>query len=492
MDAAESGARRPGYFHGGLLLAGHKLPPLPEGIPEAALPERLVLPVSQHLGEPVSPRVSVGDRVLRGEPLTGSGSLVSVGLHAPTSGRVVAIEARPVPEIPTVSRECIVLEPDGDDERGPELPTLEDYLEHPPQELVERIRAAGIAGLGGAVFPTHVKLTVPPSFRCDVLVLNGAECEPYISCDMALMADRAAEIIEGARIMMHVLAVTRCVIGIERDKDAALDAMERALSADGDDRFELVPVEPVYPAGGERQLIKVLLDREVPSGGLPIDVGCVCQNVGTAYAVYRALLRGEPLTRRVVTVTGPGIRQPRNLMARLGTPVGELVRQCDGYAEGAARLLLGGPMMGVAAASDEVPVTKGTNCILVLTGKDLRRADDQLPCIRCGDCARACPAQLLPQQLHWYGRANNLDQLLGHGIFDCIECGCCDLVCPSHIHLTQGFREAKFEIWSREREREEAARARERFRNREARLAREREEQEARRRGRNRRKPDAD
>ncbi|MDX1570584.1 MAG: electron transport complex subunit RsxC [Xanthomonadales bacterium] len=479
---------RPGRFHGGLVLDGHKIAPHPDGLLVAPIPDQLVIPVTQHLGEAASPCVSVGDQVKRGQPITQGGSLVSAPVHASTSGEVVAIEDRPVPGVPTVSPLSIVIEPDGRDEPFPGMEGVADYREEPPHDLLDRVRRAGIVGLGGAAFPSHVKLNVPPSFSCDVLVLNGAECEPYISCDMGLMCDRAEEVITGAQIMMFMLGVTRCLIAIERDKTDALSAMKKVLEEEGDDRLELIAIDPVYPTGGEKQLIKVLLDREVPSGGLPIDVGCVCHNVGTAYAVKQAIVDGLPLVQRVVTVNGPGVRQPRNLLVRLGTPVRVLIEQCGGYADDVGRLLMGGSMMGIALSSDEVPVVKGCNCILALPSQELRTLDDELPCIRCSNCALVCPASLLPQQLHWYAKADKLDRVQDYSIFDCIECGCCDLVCPSHIPLAQTFRDAKADIWRREWERQKSERARERFEQRERRLAQEREELAARHRRREERR----
>jgi len=408
--------------------------------------------------------------VLRGQPLTHTAALVAAELHAPTSGRVVAIEERQAPRLDGAFSVCLIIDSDGEDQPYLGFERIEHYAGLPPRVILERVRAAGIVGLGGAVFPTHIKLNLPPDFDCEVLILNGAECEPYISCDMSMICERAADIVKGAQVMMYTLGVTRCMIAIESDKEEAGTALELAIEDEGDDRIELTPVDPIYPAGCEKQLIKVLLNREVPANGLPPDVGCVCHNIGTAYAVKQAVIDALPLISRVVTVTGPGIKHPQNLEVRLGTPISDLIQQCGGYTEDATRLLMGGPMMGIALASDEMPVVKACNCILVLTDTEVGAKGDEMPCIRCGECSTACPSRLLPQQLHWYGRNSDEEQLIEHSLFDCIECGCCDLVCPSNIPLTQSFRDAKAMIWARERARDKSTRAHRRFLDRTHRL----------------------
>lgn len=471
MDQLEHSRYRPGHFNGGLLLDDHKIEPANLSIQAAAIPQRFVLPLNQHLGDPAHPCVAIGDKVLRGQPLTRTTALVSAELHAPSSGRVVAIEACPTPRLDGLSAPCLIIESDGKDQPYSGFAPMASYAQLPPRVILERVREAGIVGLGGAVFPAHIKLNLPPGFDCEVLILNGCECEPYISCDMSLICERAGEIIQGAQVMMYTLGVTRCMIAIENDKTDAVEIMTAAIKAEGDDRIELTPVDPIYPTGCEKQLIKVLLDREVPSHGLPPDIGCLCQNIGTAFAVKQAVFDARPLISRVVTVTGPGVKEPRNLEVRLGTPIGELIEQCGGYTEDAGRLLMGGPMMGMALASDQLPVVKASNCILALTRDELRATDDEMPCIRCGQCADSCPANLLPQQLHWYSRNDDLPQLIEHSLLDCIECGCCDLVCPSHIPLTQSFRDAKALIWNHERARDAASHTRRRFLDREARLA---------------------
>jgi len=302
------------------------------------------------------------------------------------------------------------------------------------------------------------------------LILNGAECEPYISCDAALVRARPQRIVLGAQIMLHALQVNECLIAVETDKTETITALEAALKEADDERIELVRVPARYPEGGERQLIQVLTGREVPHDGLPIDIGFVCQNLGTAAAVADAL-EGHALTERIVTVTGPGLREAHNVEARFGTPVSDLIALCGGYAENVQRLVMGGPMMGFALATDAVPVVKATNCLLALTTTAVRAEGDELPCIRCGECARACPARLLPQELFRHTRSGAFEQVHALHVFDCIECGCCDFVCPSHIPLTQTFRYAKGELWADERERHRRQVARLRHELREARTA---------------------
>jgi electron transport complex protein RnfC len=326
-----------------------------------------------------------------------------------------------------------------------------------------------------------VKLNPSPGQDVELLVINAAECEPYISCDEALMCTRPVEIIEGVRIMRHALHARQVVIGIEDNMPGAMRCLQTALAATGEADIRIIAVPSVYPAGGERQLIYALTGEEVPSQGLPIDLGIVCHNVGTADAVARALLHGEPLISRVVTITGAGVREPANLEVRIGTPIAELIAQCGGYTDQVARLLMGGPMMGVALPSDSIPVIKTTNCILAASPAETPQPPAARPCIRCAECTDACPAGLLPQQLYWYAHARDFDRVQDYSLFDCIECGCCAQVCPSHIPLVQYYRFAKTEIWDLERERQKSDIARQRHEFRIERLEREKRELEQRR-----------
>ncbi|MGB5210657.1 MAG: electron transport complex subunit RsxC [Gammaproteobacteria bacterium] len=456
------------HFHGGLKLPGHKS--LSNSVPLdiAPLPSRLVHPLGQHIGSPSEPIVEVGETVMRGQPLSRATGYVCSPVHAASSGTVVSIAPHPVPHPSGLEAECVIIQTDGQDQPYDGYPPLSNYQTLNAPALRARVRECGIVGLGGAAFPTSVKLNAGVGMR--LLILNGAECEPYISCDDSLMRYRAVEIIAGAQVMMHALEISQCCVAIEEDKPEAFDSLEAALNRSGDPRIQVTRVPAIYPEGGERQLIEVLTGKQVPAAGIPADIGMLCHNVGTAAAVARAVLYGEPLISRVITITGHGVAQARNLEARLGTPIADLIEYCGGYTDKARHLIMGGAMMGFSLASDSVPVIKASNCLLVGSTEDVEPRAASMPCIRCGECAQACPAQLLPQQLYWHARAEEFDKLEPFHLFDCIECGCCDVVCPSQIPLTQYFRFAKTEIWGRERERRQSDIARERFENRKSRL----------------------
>ena len=460
-------------FHGGLKLDSRTARAAAEPIGSVPLPPQLVLPLSQHVGQPAEPIVSPGERVLRGQPIARPSGYVGAKVHASSSGTVAEIASHPVPHPSGLSAPCIVIETDGRDEAWDGYEPLPDYAALTGPELRARVRAAGVVGLGGAAFPTAVKLGAGSGLK--LLILNGAECEPYICCDELLLRERAGEVLAGAQVLLHALSISRCIIAIEDDKPLALAALEGAIRDAGDPRIEAVTVPAIYPEGGERQLIKVLTGEEVPARGVPPDIGYLCQNVGTAAAVARAVLRGEPLISRIVTVTGEGVARPRNLEVRLGTPIAALVEACGGYTGQAAHLLMGGAMMGFPLADDSLPVIKGTNCIVAASRAEIRPRAPAMPCIRCGECAEVCPAQLLPQQLYWHARSDDLEPLDEHHLFDCIECGCCDLACPSQIPLTQYFRYAKTELWARQRDRVRSDLARERFESRRERIEAEQE-----------------
>ncbi len=462
-------------FHGGLHLPDHKALSNGQPITAARLPQRVILPLQQHIGAPAKPLVQPGERVLKGQMIAQPDGFVSVPLHAPTSGKVVAIEDQPVPHPSGMAAPCIVIEPDGQ-EQWVERKPISDYTARDPSELRNIIRDAGIVGLGGAGFPSFIKLNPGARTAIDTLILNGAECEPYISCDDRLMRERPEEIIAGARIMRHALHAKRVLIGIEDNKPEAYAAIAALLKKLGGSEIEAVLIPTHYPTGGEKQLIKVLTGKEVPTGGLPLDVGVVCHNVATAAAIHRAVECGEPLISRIVTVTGHGIAQPRNLEVLFGTPVRELLAQCGGTTAQLQKLVLGGPLMGIPLQSDQLPIIKTGNCILAVTAEDLGQHGPERNCIRCGECARVCPANLLPQQLYWYARAKDFDKAQDYNLFDCIECGCCAYVCPSNLPLVHYYRFAKTTIWAQERDRKAADQARERHDFREFRQEREKAE----------------
>ena len=460
-------------FPGGLHLDAHKLD---APIRDARLPTQLIVPVSQHIGQPAKVMVEIGQRVLGGQMLAAAEGYVSTPVHAATSGRVVAIEDRPVPHPSGLAATCVVIETDSLDEQVPADPA--DGFALDATDLRNRVRQAGVVGLGGAAFPSFIKLN-PGSNVVETLVLNGAECEPYISCDQALMAAQPDAILQGARLLLHALGARHCLFGVEDNKPEAIAALQAAADALGDERIRILTVPTRYPQGGEKQLIQTLTGREVPSHGLPLDIGIVCHNPGTALAVWNAVMQGRALTQRVVTITGPGVAEPCNLRVHIGTPVSELLEQAGGLIDPDARLIMGGPMMGFALASAQVPIIKATNCILALRPEDLRPDTPAMPCIRCGACADVCPAGLLPQQLYWHAKAQEFDKTQDYKLFDCIECGCCAQVCPSHIPLVQYYRHAKTEIWADERARRKADVARQRHETRLARLEREEAEKKA-------------
>jgi electron transport complex protein RnfC len=443
---------------------------------EVPLPAHLVLPLEQHAGEPAKPVVDVGERVLRGQVIALPVGDMGIPVHASSSGIIAAIEDRPVSRRYGDAAPCIVIECDGGDEAVPGL-RHDDYRDMDPADLLLEILEGGIAGLGGAVFPTAQKLMQARSANVELLILNGVECEPYISCDDMLMRTRAAAVVSGAQILLQALQVETCLIAVESDKPVALERLGAALAAAGDERIVLRQVPTIYPSGGEDQLVQLVAMREVPANGLPIDVGCVVQNVGTAAAVHDWIAGGEPLLSRITTVTGDGVATPVNVHARLGTPLAEVVAAAGGYRGEPRHLLIGGPMTGKSVTTDAVPLVKATNCVLVTSATP--SLGGERPCIRCGDCAAVCPVRLQPQQLLWYANASDEARLRDFGLTDCIECGCCDLVCPSHIPLTAGFRRAKNRIRELADEKARAERARRRFEARNERLIREQLERES-------------
>ncbi len=415
------------------------------------------------------PIVAVGDRVRVGTLVARGEGDFALDVHATVAGVVRSLEVRPVPGAASTSP-CLVIENDGTDEREAASAPV-DWQAALPAELLSRIRSAAVAGLGGAAFATHAKLAAARDANVSHLVLNGAECEPWICCDDALMRERASEVVLGARVMQRAVAAKRVTIAIEDDKPAAIAAIEAALATDGERGMTVAVLPAVYPAGAERQLLAAVTGVEVPGDAWPPAVGLLCQNVGTAAAVARVVTTGEPLTRRIVTVTGSGVAEPANVEARLGTPIADLIEACGGYRGEPMRLIAGGSMTGRALPSDDAPVTQALNCVIVATAADLADHGSEMPCIRCGDCAAVCPAGLLPQSLLRAVASADVRGLERHGLADCIECGCCDHVCPSRIPLTARFVAARRERRLRLDDQRRAARARERYVEHERRLA---------------------
>ncbi|WP_422909761.1 electron transport complex subunit RsxC [Pseudomonas sp. MAC6] len=449
-------------------------------IQPAPLPGRLTLPLNQHIGTPAEPVVVVGERVRKGQLIAAANGFVSVPVHAPTSGTVSFIGPQPYPHVSGMLAPAIVIDSDGLDE-WIELTPQPDYRHLESSTLVELIRQAGISGLGGAGFPTAVKLNARPTQKIHTLIINGTECEPYISADDLLMRERANELISGIDILVQLIQPDQVLIGIEDNKPEAIAAVRRALN---ERSYQLKVFPTKYPSGGEKQLIQILTGVEVPSGGLPADIGMLCQNVGTCVAIHDAVLLGKPLISRITTLTGEALARPMNVEVLLGTPVGELLEFAGLNRSKLNRLIMGGPMMGFTLPDFAVPVIKTTNCLLASTTAELPAPPPAMPCIRCGECAEACPASLLPQQLHFFAIGQEHEQLKAHNLFDCIECGACAYVCPSSIPLVQYYRAAKGEIRELEQKQLKAEQSKQRFELRQERLRRAEEQKEAERQAR--------
>lgn len=445
-------------FPGGIHPAGHKAESNGRPIALAPLLPRYVVPMRQHIGNPALPMVKAGDKVLKGQIVGQADGYVSTAVHAPTSGRVLAVEPHAVAHPSGLHDLCIIIESDGED-RAIEYQPL-DWRTMDPSALRNRIREMGLAGLGGAVFPSYIKLNPGPKQKMSTLILNGAECEPWITCDDRLMRERAVDILRGAAVMQAMLHASEVIVGIEDNKPEAIAAM-RAAASQFDFPIEIAAVPTIYPTGGSKQLVYILTGKETPSGGRTDDLGIQVFNVGTAYSLHRAIAFGEPMLSRVVSVTGH-VAQPQNIEVRIGTPIEDLVRLAGGELKGASGKLIGGPMMGFDLRNDAAPVTKAINCIIVKNPALFPAAPPALPCIRCGECARACPALLQPFEMYWYAKARDFGKAQSYQLFDCIECGCCSHVCPSRIPLVDFFRFAKGEIWAREREKQASEQARQR------------------------------
>jgi electron transport complex protein RnfC len=444
---------------------------------EVSIASELVFPLSQHIGTSAVAIVSVGQKVLGGQKIAEALGALSVPVHASTSGTIGAIEERILPHTSGMSGPCIVLISDGQ-HQFVDYQACSDYRQLSSAELIEKIRQAGIAGLGGAGFPTAIKLD-PRNTSIDTLILNGTECEPYITADDRLMQDYASDVVAGAELLAFILGEpSTIIVGIEDNKPDAIKAMQAAAK---NTRVKIASFPTKYPSGGERQLIQILTNKEVPSGKLPATLGIVMQNVGTAMAAYRAVRFGEALTWRITTLVGEALKVERNIKALLGTPVEHLLSELGFQAKVASRLIMGGPMMGVALPDVKVPVVKTTACIIAPSHDEMPDQPDAQACIRCGLCAEVCPVSLLPQQLYWYAKSEEYDRLQNHNLFDCIECGACSYVCPSTIPLVQYYRAAKGNIRQQQQEKIRSDHARQRFESRQARIEQAEIEKEAKR-----------
>jgi electron transport complex protein RnfC len=444
-------------FKGGIHPPGHKAESTGRLVHPAPLPKKLVIPLRQHIGNPARPVVNVGERVLKGQLIAAADGAISAAVHASSSGIVSAIGPACVPHISGLPDECITIETDGRDEWIAHGPL--DYQALAPADLLARLRDMGLAGLGGAVFPSAVKLDPGAALVCPTLIINGGECEPWITCDDMLMRTQADAILQGVAIMRHLLGSSEILIGIEDNKPEAIAAMQ-AAAAKLDFAVETVSLPTRYPGGGAKQMIETLTGKQVPSGKLSTDIGIQVFNVGTAHALARAVHHGEPLISRLVTVTGHVLRA-QNVEVLIGTPFDTLI-QLAGDRDGTTGVLMGGPMMGLPIPDTSVPVVKATNCILVKSAELFPPPPKALPCIRCTRCADACPAELQPQELFRFAKSDDFGRAQEYHLFDCIECGCCSYVCPSHIPLVDFYRYAKSEIWARERDKRAADLARER------------------------------
>ncbi|MDM9614467.1 electron transport complex subunit RsxC [Kosakonia cowanii] len=462
-------------FHGGIHPPEMKTQSNGTPLRQLPLANRFVIPLKQHIGAEGELCVSVGDSVLRGQPLTrGRGRMLPV--HAPTSGTVVAIAPHATAHPSALPELSVIIEADGED-RWIAREGWQDYRAQSVEALIERIHQFGVAGLGGAGFPTGAKLQGAGD-KVDTLIINAAECEPYITADDRLMQDCAAQIMEGVRILAHILQPRQVLIGIEDNKPQAISMMRAVLAGSHDIQLKVIPTK--YPSGGAKQLTQILTGKQVPHGGRSSDIGVLMQNVGTAYAVKRAVIDGEPLTERVVTLTGEAVTRPGNVWARLGTPVRHLLDYAGFQPSAEQLVIMGGPLMGFTLPWLDVPVVKITNCLLAPSASEMGETQEEKGCIRCSACADACPADLLPQQLYWFSKGQQHDKAIAHNLSDCIECGACAWVCPSNIPLVQYFRQEKAEISAIAEEERRTAEAKARFEARQARLEREKLARQAR------------
>ena len=444
-------------------------------IQKPSMPELLVVPLRQHIGSDGICCVDVGDTVLKGQVLSQSSSPFSVPVHAPTSGEVVAIAPHVVAHPSGLTEMCVSIRPDGKD-TWCELSPTTNYSNVDKSQLIDAICQAGISGMGGAGFPTHIKTST--SKPVEFLILNGIECEPYITSDDRLMREHAWQIRQGLDILAHLIGPKAIIVAVEDNKPEAFEALNIACQDKKD--YRVVSVETKYPAGGEKQLIQVITGREVPRNGLPADIGVMMFNVGTCYAIADAILHGKPLIERIVTVTGEAVESPSNFRALIGTPVSHLLSEAkyNPKKQKVPKVVMGGPMMGFTLSDATIPVVKTTNCLLVPAKKELVDDNAERPCIRCSACADACPASLLPQQMFWHAKAKEYDKAEEYDLFDCIECGACAYVCPSEIPLVHYYRQAKAEIRLQRDEKNKAEKAKQRFEARKERLEREKRERE--------------
>ena len=429
-------------FHGGLILKHHKSDSLDNPLTIASIPDKLYLSLRINRGNISNPIVTVGDKVLKGQIIATPDTPNGTFIHASSSGSITAIynkqTASPDADIATV----IEITTDKKDQWCALTPLGNNAI-LTSDSIITAIKNAGLTGLGGAGFPTHLKYAC---MDISTLIINGAECEPYISCDQQLMMDYPQELLDGTLLMLKAANAKQAIIAIEDQVGGIQSTLEKLIAEQNITNISIVKVPTIYPAGGEKQLIKVLTGLEVPSGGIPLNLGMIVQNVGTVKALYDYVKLGQPLVDRIIRVAGDAIKQPQNFIALIGTPISHLLKLAKYEENNTHKLIIGGPMMGYAMPHDDIGIDKTSNCLLALSEKNTKQPAETLPCIRCGDCVNVCPANLLPQQLHWYIKGENLEKAREHHLFDCIECGACAWVCPSQIKLVDYYRYAKSEL----------------------------------------------
>jgi electron transport complex protein RnfC len=415
----------------------------------AALPKQAIFPLSQHIGAPAKPVVQKGDKVKVGTLIAEAGGFVSAPIYSSVSGTVFKIDT--AVDATGYRMPVIIINVEGDEweesiDRSDKLETVDAHPELTPEEIVNRVKVAGVTGMGGAGFPTFIKLTPPPTAKAECVIINAVECEPYITADFRLMMEKADEILVGLELLMIAAKVTTGYIGIEINKPAAIELLtQKCAEKFGGSKFsvEVVPLKQRYPQGGEKQLVDAVIQRQVPAPpAIPVNVGAIVQNVGTAFAVYEAVMKRKPLFERYTTVTGKKLQNPGNFLVRMGTPMQDLIDACGGMPEGDNKLLAGGPMMGKALTSTEVPICKGTNSVTIISGEEARRKEPQ-PCIRCAKCVGACPMGLEPYLLAKLSEIRNWERAESEDIVSCIECGSCQFTCPAHRPLLDNIRLGK-------------------------------------------------
>ncbi|HTQ98691.1 MAG TPA: electron transport complex subunit RsxC [Candidatus Acidoferrum sp.] len=463
-------------FPGGIAPLAHKAESLRGPIRRTTLPPQLIVPLTQPGHVAPNVLVQTGERVRKGQILACGDDATGVTVHAPAAGVINAIGEQSVANMSALPELCVIIDTDAAETTWDKLPPL-DYRTADADTLIARIADCGISGLGGAGFPTHAKLRAALR-KIDIVIVNAAECEPWITADEALLRERAADVVAGSKILLQLTGALRCLIGIEDSKPQAVAALQAAVD---DPRLKVVVFPARYPSGAEAQLIYTLTGKEMPSGTRPVHNGILCHNVGTVYAIARAVLHGEALLSRIVTITGGAVSDAANYEASIGTPISFLLQQSGFDERSLSQLVCGGSLMGIALPHAQLPVAKTTNCVIAATRSELPPPQPEQACIRCGDCADVCPVQLVPQQLYWFARSQQFDQARANHLNDCIECGACAWVCPSHIPLVQYYRAAKAELAEQDTKQQHAVHWRQRFEAHQHRMALEQAQAEQRR-----------